>query len=226
LQGRCKACCSVARRAAYAADPERFRKLQNDYFHRNKELVSEINQRSRERRPDQVKAAKLAYYEKVRHDPAYLAKRDAYTDRHKAEKTAYDRMYRELNAHRLAENKAVWIAQNKELIKAVKMSYKARRRAQVEGGDSSRDIKVWIGQQALVCRWCKADCSSLFHVDHVQPLSKGGAHAIANLCIACPPCNLKKNARDPAEFEAWLRAKLDREHGEVERHRVDVGILA
>lgn len=209
LQSRCRPCCSAARRAAYSADPERFRKRQNDYFHANKALVSAINKRSRERNAERVKASKKSHYERVRQTPEFLARRDAYTERTKAEKRAYDRLYRQMNAAKLAELKADWRAKNKDLVKAVKQSYKARCRTTEKAGDSSRDIKNWIGQQKLVCRWCQSDCSSDFHVDHVQPLARGGAHRIDNLCIACPPCNLRKNARDPAEFEAWLRSRLE-----------------
>lgn len=32
-------------------------------------------------------------------------------------------------------------------------------------------------------------------LDHVVPLSRGGAHAAANLSVACGPCNLRKGRR-------------------------------
>lgn len=221
LQGKCKNCCSLARRAAYESDPERFRRRQNEYYHANKSAVLAINKRSRDKNADRVREAKKAHYEKVKGSPEFIKQREAYAARTKAEKRAYDRLYRKMNADRLKVVHDKWIAENKALIKAVKMSYKARRRAQEKAGDSSRDIKNWISNQRLVCRWCNVDCSERFHVDHVQPLAKGGAHAISNLCIACPPCNLKKNARDPAEFEAMMRAERDA----VERDRASVGML-
>ena len=37
------------------------------------------------------------------------------------------------------------------------------------------------------------------HVDHIQPLSKGGAHRPSNLAVACDKCNLSKNAKLPAK---------------------------
>ena len=204
LQGRCRSCASAARRRAYSADPERYRKRQNDYYKSNTELVLAINKRSLSRNLEKVRARKAEAYQRDRE--RVLARATEYASKHKAEKRAYDRMYREMNADKLREMKAAWIAGNQALIKAVKLSYKARRRAAEKAGDSSRAIKDWIGRQQLVCRWCEADCRDNFHVDHIEPLSRGGAHAVSNLCIACPPCNLRKNARDPREFEAWIRS--------------------
>jgi 5-methylcytosine-specific restriction endonuclease McrA len=41
------------------------------------------------------------------------------------------------------------------------------------------------------------------HVDHVQPISRGGLHEVSNLCIACKKCNLSKGACEPDQF--WAR---------------------
>lgn len=44
------------------------------------------------------------------------------------------------------------------------------------------------------CWMCGADFE---HVDHVKPISKGGAHVLANLRPACESCNKAKGARWP-----------------------------
>jgi len=38
------------------------------------------------------------------------------------------------------------------------------------------------------------------HIDHVKPLSRGGAHEILNFQLLCPRCNLTKRAADPIDF--------------------------
>jgi len=43
------------------------------------------------------------------------------------------------------------------------------------------------------------------HWDHVQPLSKGGAHTVDNLRPACSPCNIRKNAIFPFTDEIKKR---------------------
>lgn len=44
-------------------------------------------------------------------------------------------------------------------------------------------------------------------VDHVKPLSKGGAHCLANLRPACARCNNKKRAMWPLSQEVLLRLR-------------------
>lgn len=49
-------------------------------------------------------------------------------------------------------------------------------------------------------RWlCACGCGrSLYlgyHIDHVVPIARGGAHELANLQLLAPICNLRKGAR-------------------------------
>jgi 5-methylcytosine-specific restriction endonuclease McrA len=101
---------------------------------------------------------------------------------------------------RLEQQKTVWRAANAGLIRAVKSSYKARRKVKEKAGDSSAEIADWLKAQPRVCHWCNAKCRKDYHIDHYEPLSKGGKHEVKNLVIACPSCNLRKNAKDPYEF--------------------------
>jgi hypothetical protein len=47
------------------------------------------------------------------------------------------------------------------------------------------------------CAYCDAPAE---HLDHVEPLSKGGADAERNMLPACAPCNLSKGAKTLAEW--------------------------
>lgn len=47
------------------------------------------------------------------------------------------------------------------------------------------------------CWICGCDLSEGLHIDHVKPLSKGGAHMLSNLRPACPTCNIRKGATWP-----------------------------
>jgi 5-methylcytosine-specific restriction endonuclease McrA len=49
------------------------------------------------------------------------------------------------------------------------------------------------------CWMCGGDADT---VDHVKPLSKGGAHILANLRSACQSCNSSKGATWPFDLAA------------------------
>lgn len=49
--------------------------------------------------------------------------------------------------------------------------------------------------------WCSCSLKNkTTHIDHYEPLSRGGAHTISNLVVSCSNCNLRKRAKDPIEF--------------------------
>jgi len=58
-----------------------------------------------------------------------------------------------------------------------------------------------IERDGAVCRYC-GTTEGPFHIDRVEPLSRGGSNRDENLCIACAPCNLRKSAKLGRE---WLK---------------------
>jgi 5-methylcytosine-specific restriction endonuclease McrA len=47
------------------------------------------------------------------------------------------------------------------------------------------------------CAYCGSWAT---HLDHVEPLSRGGADVESNMVPACAPCNLSKGAKTLAEW--------------------------
>jgi len=47
------------------------------------------------------------------------------------------------------------------------------------------------------CAICRASIRRGYHLDHIMPLARGGAHKPSNLQLLCGPCNLRKSDRDP-----------------------------
>lgn len=143
-------------------------------------------------------------------DPAYLARRKELRDERVVEKREYDREYRARTPQQQAEWSAAWIAQNPEKRKAIIRQYKAKRRSREAAGITGGVLSAWTLEQPKECFYCRDRCDGLFHVDHFIPLAKGGAHVLTNLRIACPPCNLKKNAKMPDEFMSEVaRSKVN-----------------
>ncbi len=82
-----------------------------------------------------------------------------------------------------------------------------KRRAISEGADGSfnaAEINDLFSKQRGMCAICrkklKLKGAEKFHIDHIQPISKGGSNWISNIQLACPSCNLRKNAKDPFDF--------------------------
>jgi 5-methylcytosine-specific restriction endonuclease McrA len=114
--------------------------------------------------------------------------------------SAYTRLYYERNRERVVARNATWAMLNPEKRRAILRQHKAKRRAQEEAGISGGVLAAWTAEQPKVCFYCGSDCGARFHVDHFMPLTKGGAHVLTNLRIACPSCNLRKNAKLPDEW--------------------------
>lgn len=150
--------------------------------------------------PEVVKARKRAWYLKARERPEYQARIKARADANKAQKREYDRAYRARNPEQQAEWSRDWVIRNPDKRKAISRNYKSKRRTLEREGVSTVALTDWTAAAVKVCYWCGARCPKGFHVDHYVPLAKGGKHELANLVIACAPCNLKKNAKDPFDF--------------------------
>jgi 5-methylcytosine-specific restriction endonuclease McrA len=62
---------------------------------------------------------------------------------------------------------------------------------------------VVYSRTAILARWghvCAYCDRTARHLDHVHPLSKGGADAEHNIVPACATCNLSKGAKTLAEW--------------------------
>ena len=83
----------------------------------------------------------------------------------------------------------------------------ARRRARHVGQQdpipmTPADLQNLKDRQGGFCAgmWCLEALDDGYHVDHVIPLSKGGAHAPGNAQLLCPKCNRSKGSKLPDEF--------------------------
>lgn len=199
-QAACKVCVNAARKSLRDANLAQANAKAREYVARNKERVYAKNNEYRVRNAETVRAKKKAAYQKIKDCPEYLAKRDAYAKATKDAKREYDREYRKRDPQKCLDRAAAWRRANPDKRAAITHAYSARRRAQERGGVSTKDLCEWVKAQRKVCYWCGAKCAKNYHVDHYTPLSRGGAHDIPNLVIACAPCNLKKNAKDPLDF--------------------------
>ncbi|WP_179814725.1 HNH endonuclease [Allostreptomyces psammosilenae] len=73
--------------------------------------------------------------------------------------------------------------------------YQQNRRRRAPGAPYSRSevFSRWGGQ----CAYCAAPA---VHLDHVQPVSRGGRDVLANVLPACADCNYRKGSKTLAEW--------------------------
>lgn len=204
LQTQCLSCQCRASQERHAADPEGSRAKRKAYYDANPEAFAVRARSFRESHREHLSSSKKAYYDRVKLGAGWQQKTKAIRDSKKADKSQYDRAYRERNPELNRQRASAWRKRNPEKRSAIIKAYSARRRSNCADGDPTALIFAWEQAAAKVCHWCSKKCADKYHVDHYQPLARGGKHVISNLVIACPPCNLKKNAKDPYQFAASM----------------------
>jgi 5-methylcytosine-specific restriction endonuclease McrA len=124
-----------------------------------------------------------------------------YRERHRVERVAYNREYR--NAHREWARKCRrdWCRLNPEKAKA-NMHRRLARKRNAPGSHTADDLRALYAEQCGYCAYCGIALHDKYHVDHVQPLSRGGSNAPDNLLLTCQSCNLSKGSKTYAEWKA------------------------
>lgn len=75
-----------------------------------------------------------------------------------------------------------------------------KQQADNEHKISDEVIKQVIEKYSGKCAYCGCECLDNYHIDHKNPLSKGGGNEFDNLALSCPHCNLSKHNKTDIEF--------------------------
>lgn len=115
-----------------------------------------------------------------------------------------------IKAKHCAESRAYYWANKEDVAQRVRAAYlkepwkfiaraakERAKRANAEGHFTTNDVVVIFERQKGKCANCRISVRRNRHVDHIQPLAKGGTNSPRNLQILCPPCNHRKHAKDP-----------------------------
>lgn len=122
----------------------------------------------------------------------------------------YKRQWNEANKERIAEYSRQWAKANPE-----KKILASQRRCALK---AAATVEHFTADQLLTyfeanyggqsCIYCGTEDNPT--VDHLIPLSRGGAHSLKNLAPACLSCNCSKGAKTPEEFLEYLN-RLNKE---------------
>lgn len=181
LQGYCRECQRAYAKAAYHVDPQCSKAKSRQWQLKNTEKLREYQ----------------AIWAKLNAE----ARRNYNAEWHKSNsKSVSERHARsyQLNPELKRAVTRAWIRANPEQVKALK----AKRRAKIIGSVGSHaaaDIKKLKILQKGKCPVCKCVLKK-FHVDHIEPIARGGDNGPMNLQLLCPPCNLSKGCKDPLDF--------------------------
>jgi hypothetical protein len=212
LYGHCKACGHDRYRARTSAKERRFlmrdgRKLcghcnqefpaTTDYFYPNNTGSGGLSSECRECR----KQLGRKYYEANRQKVLGGEKRRR--TEHKDEARIRRAKKYAANPEQARERTREWKLENPERNRANVRNRRARLRNAV-GTVTAKDIHLQYKAQGGRCWWCGCELHNAYHVDHRIPLIVSNDNSPGNICLTCPTCNLRKNAKMPWEFNGRL----------------------
>lgn len=199
------------------------KQYKKDYYLKNREKWRTYYQ-TRKSLPNHLSdgaAAALRHYYKNR--DKIIGTRNEYLKQYAAKNAdkvkAGRKRYYLANKKKHQETGRLWKLKNPEKAKAMYERYANAHRAQARHrkhkrraeqrmatvGDSRLITQMtgqWLSSKETRCFYCDTPLyGKKMHIDHIEPLSRGGAHAIENLCAACPSCNLSKKDKT---FEEWM----------------------
>ena len=183
LTGACKTCLSVIRKAwnhAYNLTAKARETARRYYYSERGQAAKRAYRARYELTPEQRERYRLAGRKHER-EARYKARRARYDQsaKGKAMKAGIDGRYRRTDKGRFAKRKT-----------------EIKRKHQIAATDCTltrgqwQEIKARFGH---ACAYCNRQMERL-EMDHVKPLSKGGAHTAENIVPACRTCNAKKGA--------------------------------
>lgn len=182
------------RKRYYREHSDEAKRRSKEWVNNNRERERAARRRIRERDPERIRSYKRKYATK---------NRDILNAKNREGRVLFPERWREWQRR--------WKRKNPEKLHEQDVRRRAlQAKATVGPRSSLRSFFLYVRSAPRIkCYWCGLPTKPKGrHIDHVIPLAKGGAHVVANLCVSCPDCNLKKNAKMPEEFAGQAELAL------------------
>lgn len=194
--GVCVACLAMRKEAHRGVNGEAHKIYMREWHARNKEAELAYRKKNKER----ISRYAEDWYKKNREKSAAAAKR-----------------WRSANLERSNESRRRWRRDNKErsafLAKRWREKNPEKQRTIMFNRNSiSRGVRQSVAhgvissikaRQGFLCVYCCTSVVTVFDVDHINPVSRGGGNEVSNLQILCPSCNRSKGRKTHEEFLRW-----------------------
>lgn len=104
------------------------------------------------------------------------------------------------NAERAKQTVRAWYDNNLDRKRIIRKRRRAAKFGSIEHYSFEELKNLWdsIPHQCACCAIPITIKSR--HIDHINPLARGGSNAITNIQFLCSRCNKSKGARDPIDF--------------------------
>lgn len=119
----------------------------------------------------------------------------------KEHRASYLKEWKEKNRDRVNYYGRQWAKNNPEK-HALRARLRKARIRKSEGSHTIEEVLCLLQRQKCKCASCGKSLKERYEVDHIVPISKGGANYIRNIQLLCVSCNRRKNAKDPL---LWAR---------------------
>lgn len=83
---------------------------------------------------------------------------------------------------------------------------RAAVRGEVPAFRSVRELDERLRKLSYKCYWCDGPFE---HIDHINPMSRGGSDRLRNLVPSCAACNLSKSNMPPSHWRALIKGDPD-----------------
>lgn len=195
--------CTQCAKDRYEQNGDYFKEKGKRYREANKEKVAADKKAYAEKNREKLLAYWKSVYQKVKGDRLPKMREDykengrVITERQRAARARNPEKHRE-TARRYRER-------NPELIRSFWENRRARK-VSAEGSFGKEDVDRMLESQKRKCASCyerlakKEDGQLIYHIDHIQPLAKGGTNWPYNLQILCPSCNMRKSDKHPLDW--------------------------
>lgn len=200
--GRCCVCTAEDKYKARKANPDKHKDYMRKWHSENQDKEKQYRLQNKERLRQNMRRWRKENPDRDKENRVSWIVRNAGRHRQKSRK------WREENRERDRFLNKRWRRNNPGKQKTIMFNRNCATRG-VRQAIRHGLIDDMLSSQNWLCNYCSKDIKNGFHVDHKNPVSRGGGNSPENLQLLCPQCNLSKGAKNHIEFLNKLREGVE-----------------